>query len=339
MKITTIPAGDPNTPISPLGRIKVAVTFDDLLLMRGYETPEGVSHLDKAKRMMAALQRHNIKGVYQFSNTAPLQDDPTLRNVFDAWVENGHHVGNHTHHHSSLNWMSADQYAADIDMSEKLIRPYLSSAPRRTFRFCMDMWGNTECKCREILRHLKMRGYEPIPVSIGFHDIRWNAAHVRITRHGSPQDVHELRRGYVESAVREMRIHAANARAVFGRDPSYIWLIHGTAIAAECLGDILDRFAQAGVDFVSLGEAMLDSVNNTIPDRISPEFIFQIEKWALAKGVPVYDLHPKVLEEIETFYPVPGGSGAEASVRMRAQIAAHSGAAVSPFEPSTDQIY
>ncbi|MBN9407764.1 MAG: polysaccharide deacetylase family protein [Burkholderiales bacterium] len=324
-------------PVSPLGRLKIAITIDDMLLLRGVPLAPGHSVPSNVSAIVAALHSHRVTGVYQFSNTAPAEDDPGLMKIFDTWVENGHHVANHTHHHPPLNWVDTDTYARDIEEAEKYLGRYINAAPKRCFRFCMDLWGDTPCKCTAILERLEAMDYTPIPVSIGFHDIRWNAAYCRVLRRGSPDEAAQLRQAYVDSALRELRIHAANARAVFGRDPVHIWLIHGTSIAADCLEEILHRFDEAGVEFVPLDTAMADPMNAEIPPRVSPEFIFQVEKWALVHGVPVNDRHPAILDQIETLHPAPGEMQAEITLRMREHIASATGACVQPIPLSPDQ--
>jgi len=318
-------------PVSPLGRLKIAITIDDMLLLRGVPMAPRHSVPSNIRAILSALKTHGVAGVYQFSNTAPIEDDPSLLEVFDMWVESGHHVANHTHNHPPLNWLDADTYARDIEEAEKYLGRYINKAPKRCFRFCMDLWGDTACKCGAILGRLEEMGYTPIPVSIGFHDIRWNAAYCRVLKRGSPEEAAQLRRAYVESALHELRVHAANARAVFGRDPIHIWLIHGTSIAADCLEEILDGFRAAAVEFVSLDQAMEDPMNAEIPPRVSPEFIFQVEKWALSLGVPVSDPIPSILEEIEKLHPASGEMQAEITMRMREYIASATGAQVQPI--------
>lgn len=318
-------------PVSPLGRLKIAITIDDMLLLRGVPMAPRHSVPSNIRAIISALKSHGVAGVYQFSNTAPIEDDANLLEVFDTWVESGHHVANHTHNHPPLNWLDADTYARDIEEAEKYLGRYINQAPRRCFRFCMDLWGDTACKCGAILDRLEDMGYTPVPVSIGFHDIRWNAAYCRVLKRGSPEEAAQIRRAYVASALHELRVHAANARAVFGSDPIHIWLIHGTSIAADCLEEILDCFRAAAVDFVSLDDAMGDPMNAEVPPRISPEFIFQVEKWALSLGVPVSDPIPSILDDIEKLHPAPGEMQAEITLRMREHIASATGAKIQPI--------
>ena len=130
-------------PISPLGPVKVAITMDDMLMWRGVPVPKNYSSLGIARAMTSALTHHGATDVYAFSNTAPAEDDPELFRVFDHWVAQGHHVANHTHHHASINWVDAATYIGDIERTEEIIGRWASRAPRRYFRYCNDMWGDT----------------------------------------------------------------------------------------------------------------------------------------------------------------------------------------------------
>ena len=69
----------------------------------------------------------------------------------------------------------------------------------------------------------------------------------------------------------------------FGRDPVHIWLIHGTPIAADCIGAILDGFAARGIEFVSLDEAMADPMNNQQP-LVTRQFRNQMTEMGRGEG-------------------------------------------------------
>ena len=325
-------------PISPLGPMKLAITMDDMLLFRaGVPMPESHSSPGIARAMTQALKRHGASAVYAFSNTAPAEDDPEILRVFDHWVEQGHYVANHTHHHASINWIDAATYIGDIERTEAIIKRWAALAPRRYFRYCNDMWGDTAEKQEAVGAYLARHGYTPVPVSVGFRDSRFQAAYWRTLKRDDREGVAFLRREFVNAALHELRLHAANARAVFGRDPVHIWLIHGTPLGGDCLDEILDRFEEAGVRFVSLEEAMADPMNALVPPRVSPEFIHQVEKWALVHGVPVDDRPPAILEEIEKLNPAPGESAAEIRARQLASIAQRLGARTAPFPVASCQ--
>jgi len=326
-------------PISPLGKVKLAITMDDMLMWRGLPVPKGYSALGIAQSMTKALEEHRATDVYAFSNTSPADDDPELLRVFDHWVERGHHVANHTHNHPSINWVDAKTYIGDIERTEEIIQRWAALAPKRYFRYCNDMWGDTADKQEKVGAYLQKHGYIPVPVTVGFRDSRFAPAYWRSLKRDDKDGVKYLRDAFVETAMHELRLHAANARAVFGRDPIHIWLIHGTPLGGDCLDRILDEFEAAGVEFVSVDEAMADPMNAIVPPRVSPEFIHQVEKWALVHGVPVDDRAPKILDEIETINPAPGESSAEIRAKMQAMLAAKlAGTKPAPFPLAPCQV-
>ena len=319
-------------PISPLGPVKLAITMDDMLLWRGVPVPKNYTSLGIARAMTQALARHRASDVFAFSNTAPAEDDPELLRVFDHWCDEGHHVANHTHHHASINWVDAQTYIGDIERTEEIIARWAARAPKRYFRYCNDMWGDTAEKQAAVGAYLAQHGYTSVPVSVGFRDSRFMAAYWRAIHSDDREGIQFLRRAFVETAMHEMRLHAANGRAVYGRDPVHIWLIHGTPLGGDCLDEILDQFEAAGVQFVSLAEAMADPMNALVPPRVSPEFIHQVEKWALVHGVPVDDRAPPILEVIEKMNLMAGNSSAEIRARQQASIVQHlPGAKPAPF--------
>lgn len=299
--------------------LKLAITVDDLFEWVGSARFEESQSLKNARRLTDAFASHSIKDVYAFSNTAPADDDPTLYRVFDHWSERGHHVGNHTHQHASLNWVTPTHYISDIERTEALIAPWSNLAPFRTFRHCFDMWGDTSAKRDEVVEWLLRAGYRIAPISLWFYDGQFSLAYTRalIARDETAQAW--LRERFVETAVNQLQLQAAAAQLIFGRDPIHIWLIHGTPIAAACIAAILDRFAEAGVVFVDLEEALADPMNQRQP-IVTAKFRNQVQKWAEWKGVAIEDCPPAILSDLEQVCPRPGVSEPEVMEKMMLRL-------------------
>lgn len=297
-------------PISPDGPIRLAVTIDDLFLWKGTPVPPERSPLRTAKELTLAFERHGIEGVYSFSNTAPPEDDPALYQVFDHWSEQGHYVANHTHRHPSLNWIEPATYIDDIEYTEKLIDRWSSLAPTRYFRYCMDMWGDTPEKQEAVEAYLQRSGYTSSPVSAWFYDHAWIVPYWRAFKKRDRDAQAWLRQSFVDTAVEQLRTQATAARQMFGRDPAQIWLSHGTPIAGECMDQILDTFAAANVEFVSLEEAMADPMYATQP-VVTERFRNMVQKWAQAKGVTIPNMPPAILAEVESIAEIEGESTEE----------------------------
>jgi peptidoglycan/xylan/chitin deacetylase (PgdA/CDA1 family) len=291
--------------ISPSGPIKLAISVDDLFQWVGTPRTDGYDALSIANSLTHAFEGHGVKGVYAFSNTAPTDDDRSLYGVFDHWAEQGQHVGNHTHQHASANWLPARAYIADIEKTEALIDPWMARAPVRYFRNCFDMYGDTSEKQEAVAAFLQRAGYQIAPISVWFYDAEFSIAYIRAQKVGDRETQAWLRQKFIDTAVDQLRVQAAAARLMFGRDPVHIWLIHGTAIGADCIQAILDRFQEAGVQFVSLDEALADPMNQGQP-LVTSKFRNQVQKWAMLKGVPIENCPPAILEEVANVCPVEG---------------------------------
>jgi peptidoglycan/xylan/chitin deacetylase (PgdA/CDA1 family) len=292
-------------PISPLGPVSLAVSIDDLFLWKGTPLPDGYSPLRTTKELANAFGRQGLRGVYSFSNTAPTDDDRTLLSVFDHWVEHGHYVGNHTHHHASLNWIDSGRYIEDIEVSEGILERWMTRSPTKYFRYCMDMWGDTAEKRDAVEAFLNRNGYRSSPLSVWFYDHAWIMPFWRGHKLKDREALKYLRRTFVETALQQLRIQAAAARAMFGRDPAHIWLAHGSPLAGEAIDEILDVFQAANVRFVSLEEAMRDPIYASQP-VVTDRFRNTIQKWAEFKNYQIKDVPPKILDEVDAIAPIPG---------------------------------
>jgi peptidoglycan/xylan/chitin deacetylase (PgdA/CDA1 family) len=292
--------------ISPEGTVKVAVTVDDFVLWDGLPMPDGVTPLDITKSIAATLTDNGITGVYGFSHTHRLDLDPGLIAAWEAWVEAGHHLGNHTHLHAPLRWMSADQYCADIDKAEAHIGNLIELAPERYFRYAMDMAGETETKRGRVEDHLRACGYQNAPITAWFGDFAWIVSYYRAVVSGDTDARQMLRDTYVSSAVGQLSAHAQLARTLFGQDIPLIWLIHGTAIAVDTLSEILTEFAERGVEFVPLREAMSHPAHLAMPP-CNPEFLRNhLQRYAIAAGIAEPHLSPELFGQVLTAAPLDG---------------------------------
>lgn len=296
----------PKTQAEGLKGLRVAITTDDMALVKGLPHSPGYDPMLTAHAFVQAFARHNVKGVYQFSNARPFVEEPKFLKALDIWAEGGHFVGNHTYQHAPLSRMLTDDYVQEIERAEKALKPYLDAAPRRYFRYCAYQLGNTQCKVNNALGQIVRMNLMPAPVSVGFDDAMFIMAHLRTTKYGNKKEMDWLRDSYVECAVEELEVAATNAQKVFGRSPPQIWLIHGTSIASDCIGRILDRFKEEGVEFISLDEAMLDPVYTIPPPMVTDTFMFHIQMWGIALGVPTHFPHPAIFAEVEKLHPKEG---------------------------------
>jgi peptidoglycan/xylan/chitin deacetylase (PgdA/CDA1 family) len=293
-------------PLSVYGPVKMAITVDDLFLWPDVAHQNGFTPGSCSASLIRAFAANGLSDVYAFSASFALDKDPGLRSVLDEWCAAGHHVGGHTHFHTSLNWLDAKRYIQDIDQSHELIEPWVAKAPSRYFRFAMDMLGDTRSKTDEVLTHLAQTGFMHAPISYWFYDTQFVFPYDRAMRLGSSQDAAWLRDKFVETAVSCLRSQVAASERNLGRCPIHISLIHNSAIAADTYDRVLEAYAEAGVEFVTLEEAMRDPANLIVAPGANPHFRNLTQRWAEVLGVEVEGTPPRVLNELDAIAPIDG---------------------------------
>jgi peptidoglycan/xylan/chitin deacetylase (PgdA/CDA1 family) len=275
----------------------IAVTVDELIIWDGSPLPSGYTPTTITEGLTRALADHGISGVWGFPHTSPLDDEPRHREVLERWCAAGHHIGNHTHCHACLNWVSGAAYVEDIKRSEEVLGDLLDVAPERYFRYAMDMSGPSEVRRGAVEDHLRENGYTAAPITSWFGDFAWIVPYERALRLGDRGAAAMLRETYLQAALFNLEAHAAAARAMFGADLPYIWLIHGTSIAQDMLGEILAAFAARGARFISLPEAMHHPAHRALPP-VSRHFRNHLQRYALATGTELAEPPPEFVAQV-----------------------------------------
>ncbi|MGA2549553.1 MAG: polysaccharide deacetylase family protein [Burkholderiaceae bacterium] len=293
------------TDVAQAEPIDVAITVDDLLIWDGTPIPTGYTRESIVDSMIRTFQKHKLSGIYGFPHTAPLDQDHGLISIFNHWCDSGHHLANHTHCHACLNWVSAKTYCDDIRRAEEHIGHLIEKAPKRFFRYAMDMSGEAEKKRGEVEDFLQANGYENAPITSWFGDFAWLAPYYRAIESKDTTAGAMLQKSFVDAALFQLHNHAQAARQMFGRDLPYIWLIHATPIAADMLDTLINAFKDAGVRFVSLEDAMRDPVHKAMP-RASKKFRNHLQRYALMQGVEMQEVPQEVFSSILNAAPMPG---------------------------------
>jgi len=294
------------TPLSESGPVRVAITVDDLFLWPDVGHQNGYTPASCAASLRNAFAANGAGDVYAFSATFALDGDPSLAGVLDDWCAEGHHIGGHTHFHACLNWLGAERYIEDIDQSHELIEPWLANAPTRYFRFAMDMLGDTQSKTDDVMTHLARTGYMHAPISHWFYDTQFVFPYDRAKRLDKQDDCAWLRDKFVETAVSCLRGQVAASEQNLGRRPAHITLIHNSPIAADTYDRVMEAYAEAGAEFITLEEAMRDPANLIVAPGVNPKFHNLTQRWARVLGGEVEDTPPAVLEELDAIAPLEG---------------------------------
>jgi len=267
----------------PLAPLELAITVDDLPAHG--DVPEGMSRLEIAQQILAALQGQHAPPVYGFVGNGEALDQQGLE-VLKVWRDAGHPLGNHTLHHKDLADSTAAEFIADIAVMEQVLGQFIPD-PRafRMFRYPFLSEGNTIEKRNQVRQYLQQQGYQIAQVTVDYADWAWTDAYMRcVTRHDE-QMVHWVREHVVMAARQHVRQAQKVARLVMGRDIKHILLLHVSALNALTLPEILQALEADGVRFITLQTALEDPVYQINPNLPMPDGQTFLEQLVEMKAV------------------------------------------------------
>lgn len=244
--------------------VEVAITVDDLPVHG--KLPDGMTRSDVTKQMLATLDKHNLKNTYGFINADEIKNIPDRENALKLWVNDGQLLGNHTFNHINLETSNVDQYIQEIKANDTYLIKLMGNKDYHYFRYPYLYEGETEQKRNAIRNYLASQNYKIAEVTIDFGDYLWNNPYARCRDKGDTQSIEWLKQTYLKSALNALKIAHELSMLDFNRDIKNILLLHIGAFDALMLDDVINAYQKQDAHFISLQQAMQDSVYKTNPN-------------------------------------------------------------------------
>jgi peptidoglycan/xylan/chitin deacetylase (PgdA/CDA1 family) len=270
---------------------KMAITFDDL----PYAAVGDAAYVPSAERatreILRTLQRHRVPAV-AFVNESQLQvarEMDTRIALLQQWVDAGVILGNHTYSHQDFNNLTVEQFEDEIIKGEVMTRRLMRSHEpyQLYFRHPMTHTGETQAKKQAIENFLAVRGYKVAPYTIENSDFIFNAIYVRALRSNDEELAKRLRAAYLDYTFAATEAAERFSPQIFGREIPQTLLIHANDLNADCLDEMLRRFAARGYRFVNLDEAMADAAYQTKDTYVTKAGPSWLWRWMKSKGMNI----------------------------------------------------
>jgi hypothetical protein len=213
-------------------------------------------------------------------------DSADGKSLLGQWDEAGHLICNHSYSHLNFNdpKTTYDDFVADFDRNEPLIRPYRRFT--RLFRYPFLKEGDTADKRDRFRDLLKQKGYRVGHVTIDASD--WYVDDRMIARLKSQPaaDTQPYGTYLVQHLLDRAEFYRQLAVDVLGREIPHTLLLHYRMINALYLEDILAGFSDMGWQWTDAKRAFDDPIFKKQP-QILPAGESLV--WALAKETGRYD--------------------------------------------------
>ena len=243
---------------------QVAFTFDDLPAHG--DLPPGETRLQVAESILRTLREQHMPPIYGLINAERLDKNLGELAVLKAWRAAGNPLGSHTYSHPSINDLTADQFEVDIAKNEPVLSKLMKDQDWHWLRYPFLLEGDTLEKRHAVRTYLQQNGYQIAQVSMDFGDYLWNAPYARCMTKNDDQAIKALRASYLATADQYITVFRGLTHTLYGRDNSYVLLLHIGAFDAKMLPDLIDLFRRRGFTFTTLPEAMKDPVYRYDPD-------------------------------------------------------------------------
>ncbi len=271
--------------------IEVAITVDDLTRMSipSDSTPAApVVH-----ELVTAFEKHGLPPVTGFVNGKRLEEHPEDRAALEEWLAARNLLGNHTYSHLDLARVSLPEFFADVKKNEKLLES-LQGKPVpgrdwRVFRYPFLQEGTSQATREAVRDHLFSRGYRLAEVTVDFEDWQWFPIFARCNGSRDKHAIDMLRVRYRRAARDTLLESDRLSRQLFGRRIRQVLLLHAGAFTAEMIEDLLSEYEAMGVRFVSLDDALKDSVYHLDPrfaKNWGSPFLYQVQTALRGDGGP-----------------------------------------------------
>ena len=268
--------------------IELAITFDDLPAVVYTDGPkvseEKINEIQKEiiETSVKNLEKHKIEHVFGFVNGITTKHMSKRYELLNMWKSAGHMFGNHTFSHFDYGNVKTEKYITDIEDNESLLLDYAHSIEElKHFRFPFLQEGDTKAKRYNLRAYLSKRNYIIAPVTVDFEDWVLGEAYFRCVMTKKMSEVKKLEDKYLKLA-KERLIHADKlARFIYGQPKKQILLLHVNLITAEMLDRLLQMYKELGVKFISLNDALKESIYHEDPaiwEKAGSSFLLQVQK-------------------------------------------------------------
>ena len=262
---------------------QVAVTIDDL--------PAGMPAADitaMSTKLLGTLRDQRLP-VVGFVNEKKLYKPGEVDqriHVLQMWLDYGFELGNHTFSHMSLNQRSLQDWEEDVIRGETVLSILLAQRKMklRYFRHpYLDTGRDLETR-RKAEEFLTQRGYRIAPITLDGWDWAFAGIYEDAKKRADADMQQKIVKDYLAYHDASFAYAEQQSAKLFGYEPKQILLLHASNLEADHIGELLDLLRKRGYRFITLEQALGDTVYSLPDTYVGEEGTDWIDHWAITQG-------------------------------------------------------
>jgi peptidoglycan/xylan/chitin deacetylase (PgdA/CDA1 family) len=265
----------------------VAITIDDLpVAQSGPQACDFDRLVPLTSRLLAPIRKDRIPvTAFVIAGNCPKLTPEQRRQVLRTWIHAGVELGNHTYSHHDFNSTSAGDFEQDILRAEPVIKDANGGQPIRYFRFPMLHTGPDAATKKRLADFLAQHGYRQAVVTFDNSDWMFSYVYTGALARGDNALANRTRDAYIPYMESVVAFFEKRAVEVAGREFPQILLMHANQLNSEMFPALLDMFRRRGYRFVSLDQALADTVYQLPETYAGPGGFSWIHRWSKTKGM------------------------------------------------------
>lgn len=286
----------------PYKKPKIAITIDDVPNTKKIKSNSFQSHLLKQ------LDSLNIPIAIFVNEGLIYKTNDTTKNInlLENWIKRNYiTLGNHTFSHSRLSEVGYNDFKGDVtrghNMLHRLALKY--NKPLSYFRFPYNDLGIDSVQQHKIDSFLISMHYLVAPFTVESSDWMFNAIYEHYISNSEFEKANEIGNLYVAKTLDYIRFFDSLSIVKYGRSINQIYLCHDNSINAKYLQSIIYTLQSKDYEFVSLDNALNDSVYQQKNRYYKKWGISWLYRWILEPDIrKEWMKHEPDNSEIETLY-------------------------------------
>lgn len=262
---------------------QIAITIDDAPMGQGaYFTGER-----RGEMMIQRLRQAGVEQALFFVITGNIDDEGRTR--LDNYVEAGHRLANHSHTHGSANKMPWEEYVADMQTADSVMKTLSGVVPFYRYPYLHEGKDTTSRdSIRQAINDLHIaNGY----VTVDTYDWYIHALARDAKREGKKINTSALKTFWVDHMYQCIEFYDSVAVANIGRSPNHVLLLHENDLTGLFIYDLVQKLNMEGWEIIPATSAYSDAIAQYVPKTL---FLGQGRVAAIAadKGSEPKDLVP-----------------------------------------------